>query len=518
MKALTHWWQRLQMQNRLQIMTQFFVAMMTLSAQFMITYYVEDLVYSAQEQRAQEIVDTTFIASQSILTNNTMLSQQELTRYLERIQQIKDVKQISFLSAQQADKLEDIDQKALTISAAVLEHNMDEKGQAQLRISSPITSQNETTIIRLSLDTSDQEQQMTLFSAIMWLMQFMFQGVLFLIVRSIAQSISQPVVRLQQSMTRMESDSNLTHPVPYGTHQDEVYNMSKAFNALITRLQQTLKRINQGSEEVSGAASQLTATAHNILSAAQRQHQRTDQVAQSVRTIRSNVGDVNARVQQASDISQEAWNVADQGSAVVRQASDNSEHLALEVSQMADVIAKLGQESEHVSGIVSTIRDIAEQTNLLALNAAIEAARAGEQGRGFAVVADEVRTLSVRTSQATREISQVIHTIGHETEAAVARMRTTVSQVQLGVEYSHKAAESLSLIRDASTRTSERIQEIAMAMKNQLEEADRIASEVNDIARMTEESSKAMRQTLDASEHLQSLAEGLDKQVHQFKV
>jgi methyl-accepting chemotaxis protein len=97
-------------------------------------------------------------------------------------------------------------------------------------------------------------------------------------------------------------------------------------------------------------------------------------------------------------------------------------------------------------------------------------------------------------------------------------MRTTVSQVQLGVEYSHKAAESLSLIRDASTRTSERIQEIAMAMKNQLEEADRIASEVNDIARMTEESSTAMRQTLDASEHLQSLAEGLDKQVHQFKV
>ena len=422
MNQLTHWWQHLSMQNRLQVMIQFFVAIMTISAQIVLGYYIEDLV------------------------------------------------QIAFADHQDAQLIASLQDK------------------------------------------------LAFFNIMMWMMQFVFQGVLFLIVRQIAKTIATPVVNLQQSMARMERESNLTHPVPFSQHQDEIFSMAMAFNTLINRLKAALKTINHGSEEVSSAASQLTATAHTVLTASERQHQRTDQVAQSVRSIRSNVGDVNARVQQASDISQEAWHVADQGSAVVRQASDNSEHLALEVSQMADVIAKLGQESERVSGIVDTIRDIAEQTNLLALNAAIEAARAGEQGRGFAVVADEVRTLSVRTSQATQEISEVIHTIGHETDAAVARMRTTVNQVQLGVDYSHKAADALSQIRDASTRTSERIHEIAMAMKNQLEEADRIASEVNDIARMTEESSRAMRQTLDASEHLQSLAEGLDKQVRQFKV
>jgi methyl-accepting chemotaxis protein len=369
-------------------------------------------------------------------------------------------------------------------------------------------------------DTSvgNLEDSLALFNVVLWGAQILFQVVLFLMVRQIAQSISKPVAQLEQSMTRMAQDSNLTHPVKLGQHQDEVYKMGKAFNTLIAHLQSTLKVINRGSEQVSGAASELTATAHTILTATEKQRHRADQVARSIKSIRDNVGDVNERVQQASDISHTAWHVADQGSQVVRQASDNSEHLALEVSQMADVIAKLGQESERVSGIVSTIRDIAEQTNLLALNAAIEAARAGEQGRGFAVVADEVRTLSVRTSQATREISDVIHTIGHETDAAVARMRTTVSQVQLGVEYSHKAAESLDSIRHASTRTSERIQEIANAMTNQLQEADRIAKEVSDIAQMTEESSSAMRQSLAASEHLQSLAEGLDKQVHRFKV
>jgi methyl-accepting chemotaxis protein len=422
MNQLTQWWQHLSMQNRLQVMIQFFVAIMTISAQIVLGYYIQDL-----------------------------------------------------------------------IQIALADHH-----DAQL--------------------VASLQDKLAVFNGMMWSMQFIFQGVLFLIVRKIAKTITTPVVNLQQSMALMERESNLTYPVPFSVHQDEVYAMATAFNALVNRLKTTLKTINKGSEALSRAACELTATAHHVLTASERQRQRADQVAQSIKSIRDNVSDVNTRVDQASDISQQAWHVADQGTSVVRQASDNSEHLAIEVSQMADVIAKLGQESERVNGIVDTIRDIAEQTNLLALNAAIEAARAGEQGRGFAVVADEVRTLSVRTSQATREISEVIHTIGHETDAAVARMRTTVNQVQLGVDYSHKAAEALSQIREASTHTSERIQEIALAMKNQLQEAEHIANEVGGIARMTEDSSNAMRQTLVASEHLTSLAESLDKQVHQFKV
>ena len=546
MLNITSWWHTLGMQSRLQIMTQFFVIITLVSSQYWVQHTFEDRAYSAAETRATVIAESLLNGANMMMLTGTISDAEQRQIFIEKMSQLEDVKKLSLIRSSvvvkqhgtgNASEQPSDDQEKLVIQQkqTIIEHGEDAKGSAHLRVLVPFgadANHNGTNCLAchqakpsdilgaasVTIDMNQEVQELNQLSIMMWIGQLVIQIFLFLIIRTIARSITNPVITLQQTMATMEKSSNLTDRAALGHHQDEIYTMAGAFNGLVARLQNMIKSVHSSSTQVKQASHDLTNTAQVVLRSTERQRVRAEEVAQSVQTIRSNVTEVNHRVEQASGISEEAWKVADQGTNVVRMTADTSEHLAKEVSQMADAVSKLGEQSERVSGIVSTIGDIAEQTNLLALNAAIEAARAGDQGRGFAVVAEEVRALSVRTSQATGEITEVIRTIQIETGLAVNRMRTTVEQVQLGVQYSHEAEEALTRIRDASTRTSDRINDIAMAMKQQLHEADRIAREVSEIASMTDENFNAMRQTLSASERMQGLANDLEDQVHRFKV
>jgi methyl-accepting chemotaxis protein len=185
---------------------------------------------------------------------------------------------------------------------------------------------------------------------------------------------------------------------------------------------------------------------------------------------------------------------------------------------MTQLVETLEQHSTNISGIVNVIRDIADQTNLLALNAAIEAARAGEQGRGFAVVADEVRKLAERTGGATTEIGQMIDAIQTETRNAVAGMEQSQNQVGTGVQLAGQAADSLVHIQAETRRTLDQINDIASASQEQSAAANEIAQNVERIASMSEENSVAIRDASETATRLSELAHRLDRLMNRFKV
>jgi methyl-accepting chemotaxis protein len=187
------------------------------------------------------------------------------------------------------------------------------------------------------------------------------------------------------------------------------------------------------------------------------------------------------------------------------------------VNQSARLIQTLGEHSDQISAIVNVIKEIADQTNLLALNAAIEAARAGEQGRGFAVVADEVRKLAERTSKSTEEISAMISNIQIGTTGAVSSMEEGSTRVRDGVKMARQAGESMLKIRSGAEQVIASVSEIMSALKEQSIASGQVAGNVEQIARMTEQNNAEVQEIARTAEHLEQLAASLQSSVSQFK-
>ncbi|MDP2381765.1 MAG: methyl-accepting chemotaxis protein, partial [Nitrospirota bacterium] len=220
----------------------------------------------------------------------------------------------------------------------------------------------------------------------------------------------------------------------------------------------------------------------------------------------------------AATLAQETVQTAKNGGSVVADTISGMQHLSEAVSNSATIIAELGKSSDQIGEIVRVIEDIADQTNLLALNAAIEAARAGEQGRGFAVVADEVRKLAERTTKATKEIGDMIRQIQHDTRGAVDSMQQGTQKVSGGVELVNKTGEALTRIVQMVSESADMIRQIAVASEEQSVATQQIANDIENVAKVTKESASGANESAKASHDLSQLAVELQGIVGSFKV
>ena len=220
----------------------------------------------------------------------------------------------------------------------------------------------------------------------------------------------------------------------------------------------------------------------------------------------------------ATEASKNAGKVAKEGGKVVDETINGMNRIAEVVQQSAKTVEELGNSSDQIGEIVQVIEDIADQTNLLALNAAIEAARAGEQGRGFAVVADEVRKLAERTTKATKEIASMIKQIQYETKGAVSSMRQGTEEVKNGKLFAAKAGESLKEIIEGADHVVDIISQVAAASEEQSSAAEQISKNIESISRVTSESANGIHQIASSAEDLNRLTNNLQQLVNRFNI
>ncbi len=296
--------------------------------------------------------------------------------------------------------------------------------------------------------------------------------------------------------------NNLSVRVTPRSERDE---LGQAFKTMIERLSMIVGQLSDHSAQVASASTEIASSTEEMSRGAAEQMTAT--IVESSR---------NAA--QASGVAKQAAEAATEGSQVVSQTINGMQRIASVVNDSANAIKKLAASSDQIGEIVGVIDDIADQTNLLALNAAIEAARAGEQGRGFAVVADEVRKLAERTTRATKEIADMIKGIQGETQSAVAAMNEGISEVDRGRELAATAGSSLNAILEYSQRVQEMVTQIAAATNEQSLAAEQISANVENIVRVTRESNEGIAQSASAADQLSEQAENLRSIASSFKL
>jgi methyl-accepting chemotaxis protein len=299
---------------------------------------------------------------------------------------------------------------------------------------------------------------------------------------------------------------------------DEIGKLFNGFNLAVENIRNALISVTEAIDATASAGTQISSSTEEMAAGAQEQSSQTMEVASSIEEITKTILEAAKNASSASEAAANAGEIAKSGGKTVNETIEGMNRIAEVVKKSAATVEALGKSSDEIGEIVQVINDIADQTNLLALNAAIEAARAGEQGRGFAVVADEVRKLAERTTKATKEIASMITQIQKETKGAVIAMQEGTKEVEKGKELANKAGDSLKQIIAGSEKVVEMVNQVADASEEQSTAAEKISKSIEGINNVTQESAAGIQQVAKASEDLSRLTTNLQELIARFKL
>jgi methyl-accepting chemotaxis protein len=365
-----------------------------------------------------------------------------------------------------------------------------------------------------------QENKITILTIIICIVSI---GVIVSIIRFIVlKTIVQPVSEMVQQSQRIAKGDLTEFYTPTLEKKinstDEIGVLVHGFKQMIDSLRDLIRQVKNSTYSVSASATQISSAAEEMAAGSNEQSSQTEEVASAMEEMTRTIAENSQSTITASDTAKQSKAVADHGGKAVLESVEGMKRISSVVHQTAQQVQTLGESSVQIGEIVSVIEEIADQTNLLALNAAIEAARAGEHGRGFAVVADEVRKLAERTTKATKEIGGMIKKIQTDTSSAVDSMAQGTKEVEVGIQLAEKAGKALQEIYDVSQKTNDMISHIATSSEEQASAANQITKNVESISSVTQQNAGAVHQIAQTAVELNKLTDTLQRFVERFSL
>lgn len=339
-------------------------------------------------------------------------------------------------------------------------------------------------------------------------------GVAYLLAQSIVKPLRETVANLRDIA---DGEGDLTQRLDESGH-DELSELAQVYNQFVGKIQDLIRQVSDATHQMATSTEELSHVASESREGAQAQRDHTTQVATAMHQMTVSIQEIAANTHQAASTAEATTDTTEQGRAAVSRNVTTIDELAQEVLSAADTIKELEQQSIDIGQVLEVIGNIAAQTNLLALNAAIEAARAGEQGRGFAVVADEVRNLAQRTQQSTGEIEQIVQSIQSSTHNVVAAMARNRLKTDSAVTEANTTAERLVEIKSSVDAIHDMNTQVAAAVEEQSHVAEDVNRSINTISDIAEQSEQSVGQTAHASRELAQLASRLQTLVGRFKI
>lgn len=541
---MNDWWSKLSLKNKLQLPIQLILLVIMIMAQRTALDKFEERVLEEARQKAVVSADGVLNGLNMLMLNGIISDADQRKLYVDKMgasEHVLDLRVIRNkpvqdqfgpgLPSEQAK--DDMDRLALS-SAKEQTSLLEANGKNTLRVVVPFIAQKnfrgtnclmchtvpEGTVngaASITVDITEEYTVMKRANIILWTAQIGVQVVLYFLIGWLISLVIRPTQELQKVMQTMQADGDLSKRVSVRS-QDEIGKTARSFNDLANSFQVIVSQVEGHAKHVASAAHSLAHDAEELSHSSQRQSDTANMTSGTVEQVSSSGAMVAESADKVAKLSAETLERANRGQASLQEMVQEIERVEIAVKEIATAVGEFVNNTQSITSMTQQVRDIAEQTNLLALNAAIEAARAGEQGRGFAVVADEVRKLAEKSAHSASQIDEVTQLLGGQSNQVERTVQRGLVALQSSQEHIREVAGVLTEANTSVEKVNHGLEEISQSVNKQRDSTQEIARNVEQIAMMASQGNIVVKRTVAAVKSMETLSENLSKTVGRFKV